>query len=266
MERICILQNIKRLIPWLILLSLALTPLQSALAKKGKNKKGKKSKIKKSMRLDKKMKEGYFVGVKLGLNLSWVGSDSEDDVLGETDTYPGLGFGLSIGHAFNDYVGVRAEALWINKNFSHSSTKNYNLGGNKLKTTTYLDYLEIPLLAVIRFNKGAKIRPFITVGGFFSALVMSDGIQKGKTMSEARKPFFAFDGGFIVGAGTYFVLPPGAGFLSVELRYTGGMVNIADNGEEFFANNEEENGTAEETLKDAIYNMNNFGILLGYYF
>lgn len=256
------MQNIKRLIPWLILLALALTPLHSAVAKKGK--KGKKGK--QSMRLDKKMKTGYFIGVKIGLNLSWVGTDDEDTILGETDTYPGLGFGLSIGHAFNDYVGVRAEALWLNKNFSHSSTKNYNLGGDRLDTTTYLDYLEIPLLAVIRFNKGAKIRPFITIGGFFSALVMSDGIQKGKTMSEARKPFFAFDGGFIIGGGTYFVLPPGAGYLSVELRYTGGMVNIADNGEEFFTDNEEEKGDAQEKLKDAIYSMNNFGLFLGYYF
>ena len=91
------MQTIRRLIPWLILLSLALTPLHSAVAKKGKSKRGKKGKAKKSMRLDKKMKEGYFIGVKLGLNLSWVGNDANEPILGETDTYPGLGFGLSFG-------------------------------------------------------------------------------------------------------------------------------------------------------------------------
>lgn len=242
------------------------TPLHTSMAK-GKGKKAKAAKNNK--RLDKKMKQELFIGVKLGLNLASISTDSDDKVLGETSVHPGFGFGLAIDKAFNDYVGIRAEGLWQNKNFSHNSTKNYNTTGGNLETTTYLDYLEVPVMAVIRFNKGSKIRPFLTVGGFFSALIFSDGLQKEKEMQSARKPFFAFDGGYVIGAGTYFVLPPGAGFLSLELRYTGGMVNVADNNEEFYADNtneDNESGQGQEKLKESIYSTNNLSFILGYYF
>ena len=268
-ERTNILKNIRSYLPWFIVLFIAFTPVHNSMAQ-GKRKKAARKEKKNSARLDKKMRKDLFVGVKLGLNLASISTDSDDKVLGETSVHPGFGFGLAIDKAFNDYVGIRAEGLWQNKNFSHSSRKNYNLEGSKLDTTTYLDYLEVPIMAVIRFNKGDSIRPFITFGGFFSALIFSDGLQKEKEMATARKPFFAFDGGYVIGAGTYFVLPPGAGFLSLELRYTGGMVNVADNNEEFYNDNTKEDRPdsekGQELLEESIYSTNNFSFILGYYF
>ena len=106
----------------------------------------------------------------------------------------------------------------------------------------------------------------ICLRGYLSFLFMTDGMQKGKSMSEARRPFYGLDGGFVLGAGTYFVLPPGAGFLSLELRYTGGMVNVADENQEFYADNKEEKGKEQLLLEESIYDTNTVSFILGYYF
>jgi hypothetical protein len=215
--------------------------------------------------LDKKMKgsNGYgLIGARLLFNYAGISQAREGDkdkLISSTSDSGSLGFGLTFDRAFNRIVGVRAEALFQNKNFSHKSPEEYSLlkTPTKKDTETYLDYIEVPVGIVTRFNYGQLIRPYATAGLYVALLVNADGLQEGDN-KEARKPFTSFDAGWFLGGGSLFVLGEDAGFLGAELRYTRGLANIADT--------DVEADDKSKPLQNQIYTMSSLSLSVSYHF
>ena len=204
-----------------------------------------------------------LIGAKL--NLQWAGfsanlENAKDPLINDPSAMTAFGFGVTLDRSINHYVGFRAEALYQNKNVSHDSPVNYELkmANARVKSETYLDYVEVPVGVLVRFMPGHIIQPYTSVGMYGAILVNTDGTQEGFGSTEdARVPFSTFDYGWYLSAGSYFVLAEGAGFLSAELKYSGGLANIADTGVEI-------NG--QTPLKSQTYTSGNFSLSVSYYF
>jgi hypothetical protein len=217
--------------------------------------------------LDQGMRRGYgLIGLRLQTNFVNLSTGRENDpFIQDPSRGIGMGFGLSIDRAFNRIFGVRAEVMYQNKNFSAQGKVDYNLdSSSRSDTSTYLDYLEVPLMMVVRLRHGELIRPYVVGGIYGSFLITSDAEQEGEgTLSNARRPFSSFDAGLVFGVGSYFVLGRDMGYLSAELRYSHGMVNIADTGIEAEDGEMTDNRTP---LTRQTYNTSNVTLSVGYHF
>lgn len=210
---------------------------------------------------------GLF-GIKINTSFASIEPErtgANDKFINNPESLATLGFGLTVDKGINRYVSVRAEALYQNKSFGHSAPEDYNLSANpsKVESETYLDYIEIPVGLVAGFQPGHLIQPYVS-GGFYGALLLTaDGRHTGLgTNDEARLPFRTFDYGWYLGAGSFFVLAEGAGFLGAELKYSQGMTNIADNEVEVKSST----GDQIKPLEKQTYVMSNFSLAVSYYF
>lgn len=219
-------------------------------------------------RLDRKMLENPYglIGIRAHMNFANLSvSKDKDPFLDDPSRGFGFGFGITADKAFNRIFGVRLDVLYQNKNFSAQGKPNFNLGDSKTRNTSmYLDYLEVPLMMVIRFMDNRRIRPYALFGAYAAMLLSTQGEQEEEgALDDPRRPFSTFDAGLVFGAGSYFVLPPGMGFLSAELRYTQGSVNVADTGVEAEMGEMTANNTP---LSRQSYINNNLMLMVGYYF
>jgi hypothetical protein len=177
----------------------------------------------------------------------------------------GIGFGLTVDKAVNRIFGVRGEILYQNKNFSARGKSDFKLGRSvkSADTSIYLDYLEVPLMMVIRLFEGKLIRPYIGAGVYGAFRIWSEAEQTDGFLNESSRPFGYFDAGLVLSAGSYFVFAHDYGFLSAELRYSQGLLNVANTGVEAVKGEEVNNKTP---LERQIYNMNNLSLMVAYYF
>lgn len=260
------MHHLLSIITTLLLCGLVLTPSADAKKKKREN-----STVKvNNQELDKKMRTNEFglIGIRFHGNFANLEVARESDpFIKNPSRGASFGFGVTLDKALNRIFAFRAEVLYQNKNFSSTGQVNYNLTQQKrLSTNTYLDYLEVPLMMVFRFNHGKKIRPYGAFGVYGAALVQADGEQDGEgQLEDARRPFSTFDYGIVAAAGSYFVLGRGNGALSAELRYSQGMANIADTGVEA-DEKQEQNASNKTPLARQEYNINNFSLMVAYYF
>ncbi len=245
-------------------LSLTQTALITDVDAKGKRRK------KQARRLDRQMqnnKYGLF-GLRIHGNFAVIDSTrSSDPFVRDPSRGSSVGFGVTFDKGLNDIMSLRLDALYQNKNFSAEGRSNYNLAVNTMKeTSTYMDFIEVPIMLVARFMRGQLIRPYIA-GGVYGAMLLSvDGEQVDDgVLDEARRPFSTFDYGFVLAGGSYFVLSKGAGFLSAELRYSQGMANIADTDVETTETEAVAYGNPKP-LSRQTYNINNLSLMIGYYF
>jgi len=239
---------------------------------KEKAKKKKKKFIAKKKRLsrtlDKKMRKSPYglIGIRIHANFANIDAAKTDDpFIKDPSRGAGLGFGVTLDKGLNRIFGIRGELLYQNKNFSAEGVVDYNLSQSRtLSTSSYLDYLEVPLMMVVRFGHGQLLRPYVAGGVYGAALISTEGEQKDEgSLEDPRRPFTTFDYGFTGAIGTYFVFAPESGFISAELRYSQGMANIADVDVEADA---KENATNKTPLSRQQYYMNNFALMVGYYF
>lgn len=257
----------------LIMVALAVLGLTftAAHAQKKKKKRGMSSQTRKQARsLDRKMRQNEFglIGIRFHGNFANLEvSKNNDPFIKDPNRGASFGFGITADKAMNRIFGFRAEVLYQNKNFSSTGQVDYNLAQQKrISTNSYLDYLEVPLMMVFRFNHGSVIRPYGFFGVYGAALIQADGEQEGEgRLSEPRRPFSTFDYGFVFGGGSYFTLGKGSGALSAELRYSQGMANIADT--DVKADEDQEQNVSNKTpLERQEYYINNFSLMIGYYF
>lgn len=235
------------------------TVSQPAWAKKKKKRKN--SKRAASKRLDKKMKGSKYglIGVRVGPNFASLSTaKSKDGVVESPESSVGVGFGVTADFGINDLFAFRVEGLYQNKNLSHRSLQDYTRGDTLLDSNTYLDYVEVPVMGVVRFMRGSFVRPYVAGGMYGAVLVNADGDHNDKGQNkDPRKPFTTFDYGWVAAAGSYFVLAKGMGFLGAELRYSSGLANIADVTQKF---------NDDTPLESQSYTLSNFSILVTYYF
>ena len=177
---------------------------------------------------------------------------------------PGVGFGFNGGvtydRGFNKLFGVRLGANFSQRSFSHRAVSNHgydegseqyiiNTSGDTPSryedSETTLNSVELPLSLQFRFKASKRVRPFAYLGGYFSLLLAANGTHEDSgNNSEARAPFSSFDAGWLVGGGVYWILSPGSGFISTDLRLSGSLGNIADTDAET---------STGESLKQQIY-------------
>ncbi len=241
--------------------------------KKNENHEGSKPKKKKGTKaLDKRMSRAYgLLGFRLGLGSSSLsqGSEKGDQLIKD----PNFGFGFHVGATIdkaisgNDFVGLRAELLLSMKSFNHLSPGDYkkaNVDADKyLDSSTSLYYLELPVLVTLRFMKGKSVRPIGYFGGYGAALLSASGAQDGSSNANARVPFSTFDYGLIFGGGVNMYLGKGAGLLTLELRTSFGLANIADN--DMFDNTFKDLGFSKEPIPSSVYHNRSITLIATYH-
>ena len=204
---------------------------------------------------------GGLAGVRIGLTMSSLGQSRSSDPFIQD---PGVGFGFNGGvtydRGFNKLFGVRLGANFSQRSFSHRAVSNYGYdeGSEQYIITpsgdstsrcedseTTLNSVELPLSLQFRFKASKRVRPFAYLGGYFSLLLAASGTHEDSgNNSEARAPFSSLDAGWLVGGGVYWILSPGSGFISTDLRLSGSLGNVADTDAET---------STGENLKQQIY-------------
>lgn len=152
-------------------------------------------------------------GIKAGMNVSNLYIDNV------TDQNARLGFNAGI---FGQLLSSEAGALQLELLYStKGSTAQY--GGTLNQEVTYnLNYLDLPVLAVIKFGKAAEIH----LGGYASYLLNANISYNGDIANGAspinKDNLTSFDYGFTGGLGANF------GNVQVGARYNLGLVKIAN--------------------------------------
>jgi len=168
------------------------------------------------------------LGPKLGLNYS----DFTGDVPDEFGSKLGFSGGAFLAYAFGDWFTVQPEVLYSQKGAKGSG--DTPLGEETV--TLSLDYIEIPVLAVLTIPTQSIWTPKVFVGPAFGFLISAEakaelaGEEEEENMEEAFKDY---DVGIVFGGGVDVKVGPGA--ITADIRYNFGVTNIADDEEDDFS-------------------------------
>jgi len=164
------------------------------------------------------------MGVKGGLNVSNLYVDNVDD--------ENARFGFNVG-VYGQVLSSDVFALQPELLFSTKGSKNEILG----ETVKFnLNYLDLPVLAVIKLGESAEIH----VGPYFSYLLNANvDVEGGSTYEPDKDDFNAFDVGLSGGLGLNF------GAIQVGARYNYGLSEIADSNPAKLALGDAKNSNAQ---------------------
>ncbi|NPA68707.1 MAG: PorT family protein [Chlorobi bacterium] len=180
-------------------------------------------------------------GIKAGLNLSGINTDTELAEMQTEDLLAGLNGGFVFELNPFEHVGFRAEALFSQKGYS--LTTDADIDGTDIVTdySLNMDYLEIPVLMKFKFGPA-----YFTAGPYFAYAVSGDEIISmtidGEELAESQieeqgaipsNDIFKdgeFNGDNINFDRTDFGIQAGAGIefmkFFAELRYAAGLTDI----------------------------------------
>lgn len=145
------------------------------------------------------------IGLKIGYNSSkFIGKDIPGKGV---SNLPGFALGAFVSYNFNNKFSIQPELLFTTKGSRINTIGDINL-------YNFFIYLEMPILAKMRFLSGGKIQPNIFCGPGLS--IKTIAINDVGVLEDIN----GFDCGFIVGAGIEYQR------LSIDLRYEIGMVNF----------------------------------------
>ncbi|GAB3810945.1 porin family protein [Pontibacter rugosus] len=159
------------------------------------------------------------IGIKAGLNYAtFKGEDANG-----YDYRPGYTAGVTARHAFNDLVGIQAEALITSK----GAKREFSTSGVETEERLRLNYLDIPVLLSLQAS-----------GLYFELGPQLSFLLKGKQIVEATRSNstvttevditdnpYPIDFGYAAGVG--YRSNSGIG---IGLRYNGGFKDIDDEG------------------------------------
>jgi hypothetical protein len=150
-----------------------------------------------------------------------------------------LGFqaGAGIDWNIDDNFSLCAELDFSTRGFRRSRTDFFS-GGDKSEVTSTQNWLDLPLYLKYSYDKG-NIRPFGYVGVALNYLVSSDNVMiftdlkstGSQLLSEGPSESVTYarnqiNRSFVVGGGIKYKW--GKDFLYVDLRYMGGLSNVAN--------------------------------------
>lgn len=167
---------------------------------------------------------GQFVdfGVKGGLNIAHISGD------GSADHNNKIGFGIG-GMANISMTGlplsIQLEVLYLQK----GATLNTIIFGERYESTLSLDYLEVPVLAVVDIPVAGPVNPFVYAGPYlaFNINAESDATYLGLNETEdIREEVKSNEVGISFGAGTNVSL--GVMKLVLDLRYSFGILDMSE--------------------------------------
>jgi Outer membrane protein beta-barrel domain len=158
----------------------------------------------------------WSFGPEVGVNFSKHGMDLDD-----SDYKTGLLAGAFLTYSIQDQYALTLKALYSQKG---ASTEE---GG--VTTKTQLNYIEIPVLARIFFNREGTVRPNVFLGPSFGFLTGAKAkIEDGdyETFENYDDFYNSFDFGLSAGLGLSIKVG-GEMYFVVDARYTYGLTDIA---------------------------------------
>lgn len=161
------------------------------------------------------------MGLKGGMSIANMSVDPV--ALEEEDSLTSFAVGAWWRIPLNRSVSIQPEALYAVKGDSQA--------GDGYTTKTKLGYIDVPVLARIGFMNGAPYQPSLYAGPLVafnlsaSAKVEGGGGDVALDVKDQVKPF---EFGMVVGGGIDFEV--GARTYGVDVRYTKGLSNMADEG------------------------------------
>jgi len=164
----------------------------------------------------------FSLGPKVGLNYSNLTGDVSD----EAGYKLGFAGGAFFAYTFSDWFTLQPEVLYSQKGAKATEER---LGEERTETIS-LDYVEIPVLAVLTIPTQSRLTPKVFVGPAFGFLLSAedkrevDGEERGsEDIKDALKDY---DIGVVLGAGLDVKVGPGA--ITADVRYNFGVTNIVD--------------------------------------
>lgn len=156
----------------------------------------------------------WSFGPELGVNFSKFGKDAD-----ETDYNTGLLMGGFVTYSIRNTHAFTVKVLYSQKGASDND--------NNIKS--HLNYIEIPVLARLFFNRDGDIRPNIFVGpsfGFLQSAKVKAGDGDYEDVSNFDNAYNTFDVGLGLGFGMNFRVSQGMYFI-MDARYTYGLSDIS---------------------------------------
>lgn len=170
----------------------------------------------------------WSIGPEVGANFSKLGGD------GDTDYKTGLVAGGFITYSIRNTYGFTAKILYSQKGAAYTE----EAFGDDIDFKTQLNYIEIPLLARVFFNREGTVRPNVFLGpslGFMTGakIKAEDGdyenyedVFEGTGIDSYKDVFNTFDLGLSAGLGLNIRVANEMYFI-VDARYTYGLTDIA---------------------------------------
>jgi hypothetical protein len=162
----------------------------------------------------------WSFGPEVGINFSKHGMDAKDD----TDYKSGLLAGAFLTYSIRDTYGFTLKVLYSQKGASAE------VGDETVKTQ--LNYIEIPILARIFFNREGTVRPNVFLGpslGFLTGAKGKSGSEDYEDFDNYKDIYNTFDLGLSAGLGLNIKVG-GEMYFIVDARYTYGLTDISKGG------------------------------------
>jgi hypothetical protein len=154
----------------------------------------------------------WSIGLEAGPNFSKHGWD-----LDETNFKTGFLVGGNLTYSIRDTYGFTGKLLYAQKGAELNSTKST------------LNYVEIPIVARLFFNKQGPFRPNFFAGpsfGFLTGVKSQTGNGDKVTVDNYKDTFKTFDFGLTGGLGLNYEIAPETRLL-VDFRYTYGLSDVS---------------------------------------
>lgn len=159
------------------------------------------------------------LGVKGGMNISNMSVDPQS--LEDENSLQSFALGIWWGFPVTRRLTIQPEALYSMKGDSESA------GG--YTSSTHLGYIDVPVLAKIGFMHGSTARPSLILGPLLAMNISASSKFEGDDSSidvDVKDQIRPMEFGFVIGGGVEF--PVGERVFGVELRYSKGLSNFAD--------------------------------------
>jgi hypothetical protein len=162
----------------------------------------------------------WSIGPEVGVNFSKWGGDAD-----ESDYNTGLLAGGFITYSIRETYGFTAKILFSQKGAAGDGFYEGEEGDTKL----HLNYIEIPVLARVFFNREGTVRPNVFLGPSFGFLTgakvkLEDGDYE--SIDNYDDAFNTFDLGLAAGLGLNIRVAEEM-YLIVDARYTYGLSDIS---------------------------------------
>lgn len=171
----------------------------------------------------------WSIGPEVGVNFSKWGGDVD-----ESDYKTGLVAGGFVTYSIQNTYAITAKVLFSQKGAAYSQ----NVLGENVDTKTQLNYIEVPIVGRLFFNREGSVRPNVFLGPSFGFLTgakikVDDGDYKSYEdvmgVDSYKDVYNTFDIGLAAGLGLNIKVGNEMYFI-VDARYTYGLIDIAKGG------------------------------------
>ncbi len=154
----------------------------------------------------------WSIGLEAGPSFSKYGQDAS-----ETDLKAGFLLGANLNYSIRNTYGITGKLLYAQKGAKDGNVKQT------------LNYIEVPVVGRVFFNRDGKFRPNLFAGpsfGFLTGAKSKTGSADRVDIDNYKDIFNTFDLGLTGGLGLNYEIAPNTRFL-IDFRYTHGLTDIS---------------------------------------